>query len=48
MRVQQPRRILRANSPTPKEQTSQLIDWFAEGQTLAVEFANVVVPVRYP
>ena len=26
---------------------SQLIDWFSEGQTLAVEFAGIVMTVRY-
>ncbi len=30
-----------------QEQTSQLIDWFAEGQTVSVEFAGVVMTVRY-
>ena len=28
-------------------QTSQLIDWFAEGQALAVEIAGLVVTIRY-
>ena len=29
------------------DQVCQLIDWFAEGQTFAVEFEGVVVTVRY-
>jgi hypothetical protein len=47
MAVQQPRDSREQAHLPPKGHTSQLIDWFAEGQTLAVEFAGLIVTVRY-
>jgi hypothetical protein len=36
-----------AERPSGTRTSSQLIDWFAEGQTLAVEFAGNVMTIRY-
>ena len=47
MGVQEPGESRELTQLRPKEQTCQLIDWFAEGQTFAVEFAGAVVSVRY-
>lgn len=47
MAVLQPEESCELAHPPPKEQTSRLIDWFAEGHGLAVEVAGVVMTVRY-
>jgi hypothetical protein len=47
MAVQQPGKSCELAHLPVKGQTSQLIDWFAEGQTFEVEFAGVVMTVRY-
>ena len=47
MVVQQPGESCELIRLPPKDQTSQLIDWFAEGQGLAVEVEGVVMTIRY-
>jgi hypothetical protein len=47
MAVHQPEESRELARVCGNEQTSQLIDWFAEGQDLAVEVAGAVVTVRY-